>query len=52
MSSEDVEKYILHTSDFAKGMQVDINHYVTRGRINNASFGQKLYPISKKNLRR
>ena len=36
--SEDTQKYILATSDFAKGMQNDINHYVTRDRINNASF--------------
>ena len=26
--SEDVQKYILATSDFAKGRQTDINHYV------------------------
>ena len=45
--SEDVQKYILATSDFAKGMQTDINHYVTKVRINNASFRQKLDPISK-----
>ena len=38
MLSEDVQKYILATSDFAKGIQTDINHYVTRDRINNASF--------------
>ena len=44
---EDVQKYILATSDFVRGMQPDINHYVTRNRINNASFGQKLDPISK-----
>ena len=37
----------LATSDFAKDMQTDINHYVTRDRINNASFRQKLDPISK-----
>ena len=43
--SEDVQKYILATSDFAKSMQTDINHYVTRERINNASFRQKLDPI-------
>ena len=36
--SENVQKYILATSDFAKGMQKDINRYVTRDRINNASF--------------
>ena len=50
--SEDVQKYILANSDFAKGMQTDINHYVTRDRINNASFRQKLDPISKNILQR
>ena len=47
-----MQKYIYTTSDFAKGMQTDINHYVTRDRINNASFRQKLNPISKNNLGR
>ena len=51
ISSEDVQKYILATSDFAKGMQTDINHYVTRNRINKASFRQKLDPINKNILR-
>ena len=32
---EDVQKYILATSDFAKSIQTDINHYVTRDRIND-----------------
>ena len=50
--SEDVQKYILATSDFAKGIQTDINHYVTKYRIKNASFRQKLGPISKIILRR
>ena len=36
--SEDVQKYLLATSDFAKGMQDNINLYVTRDRLNNASF--------------
>ena len=36
--SKDAQKYILTTNDFAKAMQTDINHYVTRDRINNASF--------------
>ena len=36
--SEDVEKYILATSDFAKSIQTVVNHYVTRDRINDASF--------------
>ena len=50
--SEDVQKYILATSDFVKGIQTDINHDVTKDRINNASFRQKLDPISKNVLRR
>ena len=49
---EDVKKYILATSYFAKSIQTDINHYVTRDRINDASFRQKLDPISKNILRR
>ena len=49
---EDVQKYILATSDFAKSIQTDINHYVTRDRINDASFMQRLDPISKNILRR
>ena len=40
------------TSDFAKSIQTDINHYVTRDRINDASFRQRLDPISKNILRR
>ena len=40
---KDVQKYILATSDFAKSIQTEINHYVTRDRINDASFRQKLY---------
>ena len=50
--TEDVQKYILATSDFAKSIQTDINHYVTRDRINDGSFRQKLDLISKKILRR
>ena len=50
--SEDVQKYIFATSDFAKRIQTDINHYVTRDEINNAGFRQKLDPISKNILRR
>ena len=49
---EDVQKYLLATSDFTKSMQTDINHYVTKDRINDASFRQKLVPISKNILRR
>ena len=46
---EDLQKYLLATSDFAKSMQTDINLYVTRDRI---SFRQRLDPISKNILRR
>ena len=52
LPSEDVHKYILAISDFTKGIQTDINHYVTKNRINNASFREKLDPISKNILRR
>lgn len=45
--TEDVRKYILATSDFAMGIQTDINHYMTRDRISNASFRQILDQISK-----
>ena len=48
---EDVQKYLLATSDFANSIQTDINHYVTKDRINDASFRQKLDPISKNILR-
>ena len=51
-TSANVQKCILATSDFAKGIQTDINHYVTKDRINGASFGQKLDPISKNIIRR
>ena len=44
---DNVQKYLLATSDLAKSMQTDINHYVTRDRINDVSFRQKLGPISK-----
>ena len=40
-------KILLATSDFAKRMQDDINLYVTRDRLNNATFRQKLDQISK-----
>ena len=50
--SEGAWKYIFAKSDFTKGIQIDINHYVTRDRINNSSFRQKLDPISKNIIRR
>lgn len=50
--SEDLKKYMFATYDFAKGIQTEINHYMAKDRINNASFRQKLDPISKNVLRR
>ena len=50
--SHDVQKYVLATSDFTKGMQTDINHYVTKDIINNASYRQKLNLIGKNIPRR
>ena len=52
LPSEDVKKYLLATSDFFKGVQNDINLYVTRDRINSASLRQKLDPIAKNIIRR
>ena len=50
--SEGIQKYLLPTSGFAKGVQTDINHYVMGDRLNNASFRQKLGPLAKKIFRR
>ena len=50
--SEDVQKYLLATSDFAKDIQDDINLYVTQDRLNNTSFRQKLNTIAKNIFRR
>ena len=52
LPSADVRKKILATSNFAKSTQIDINHYVTKDRINDASFRKKLCPISKNIIRR
>ena len=43
---------VIAARDFVKGMQTDINHYVTKDRIKNASFRQKSHPTSKNILRR
>ena len=52
IQSNDVQKYILTSSDFAKRMQTGINYYVAKDRINNAVFRQKLDPITKNILRK
>ena len=51
LPSENVQKYLLPTSNFSKGMRDNINPYVTRNRTNNAWFRQKLDPIAKSILR-
>ena len=50
--SEDVKTYLLATSDLGIGMQDDINMYVTRDRLNNTSFRQKLDPTAKNIFRK
>ena len=50
--TEDVQKYLLSTSDFGKGMEDDINVYVTRDKLNNVSFRQKLDLIEENIFRR
>ena len=47
IAAEDVQKYLLATSDFGKGTQNNINLYVKWDRLNNASFRQKLDRIEK-----
>ena len=36
--TDDIENFLLGTSDYARGIQSDIDLYVTRGRHNQASF--------------
>ena len=55
IQSQDLQKYLLATIDFAKGMQDDTNLYVKCDRlnnVNNVSFRQKLDPIAKNTFRR
>ena len=45
--TDDIKNFLLGTSDYARGIQSDIDLYVTRGRHNHASFRRKLDPIEK-----
>ena len=45
--TDDIKNFLLGTSDYARGIQSDINLYVTRGRHNQTSFRHKLDPIEK-----
>ena len=46
IKSEDVKDSLLPTSEFGKHMQEDIDMYITRDRLNEASFCRKLNPIA------
>ena len=43
--SDNIQKYMLATSYFAKGVKPDINNYLTKDRINNVSSRQKPDPV-------
>ena len=45
--TDDIKNFLLGTSNYAKGIQLDIDLYVTRSRHNQASFRCKLDPIEK-----
>ena len=45
--TDDIKNFLLGTSDYARGIQLDIDLYVTRGRHNQASFAHKLDPTEK-----
>ena len=46
IKNEDVKDSLLPTSEFGKHMQEDIDMYITRDRLNEASFCRKLNPIA------
>ena len=50
--TDDIKNFLLGTSNYARGIQSDIDLYVTRGRHNQASFRRKLDPIEKSVWRR
>ena len=50
--TDDIKNFLLGTSNYARGIQSDIDLYVTRGRNNQASFRRKLDPIEKSVWRR
>ena len=45
--TDDIKNFLLGTNDYARGIQSDIELYVTRGRHNQASFRSKLDRIEK-----
>ena len=49
--SEDVKKFLLATSNFGEEIQGELDLYVTKNRLNEASYRRRLYPISKNIIR-
>ena len=49
--SEDDKKFLLATNNFGNEIQGELNLYRMDGKLNNASFRRKLYPISKNVIR-
>ena len=49
---KNVKDHFLATSDFGKVLQDDINVYIAPHRFKNASFKQKLNPVTKNIFRR
>ena len=45
--TEDVQNFLLGTSEYANDIQSDIDLFVSKGRFNNASIRHKLDPIVK-----
>ena len=45
--TDDVQNFLLGTNEYANDIQSDIDLFVTRGRINEASIRHKLDPIEK-----
>ena len=45
--TDDINNFLLGTSEYARDIQSDIDLYVTRGRHNQESFHRKLDPIEK-----
>ena len=45
--TDDIKNFLLGTGNYARGIQSDIDLYVTRGRHNQGCFCRKLDPIEK-----
>ena len=49
--NEDVRNYLLATTEFVQKIESDIDLYIIRDRLNQASFQRKLDPIAKNIIR-